>query len=251
MNAIIIDDEEHCINRLEHLLKDYCPEIKIVESCQDIDSAFNEINELKPDVIFLDVQMHDLTGFDLLKKFEKIDFEVIFMTAFERYAVQAFRFSALDYLLKPIDPDDLVSAVEKLRNKLIGKKNSSAENFELLLQNFNNFKHQNKKISVPTIYGFELITTQDIIYCKSDINYTTLFLKDHKTFTVARTLKEFESILSQYNFFRINNSYVVNLEYIKSYNKGKGGFVKLENGIEIEVSSRRKEEFLRKLNELI
>mgnify|MGYP003604612726 FL=1 len=249
MNAIIIDDEEHCINRLEHLLKDYCPEIKIVKSCQDIDSAFNKINELKPDVIFLDVQIHDATGFDLLRKFDKIDFEIIFMTAFEHYAVQAFRFSALDYLLKPIDSDDLISAVEKLKTKIQGQ-NSSTDNFELLLQNFNNLRQKNKKITVPTIYGFEMISTQDILYCKSDVNYTTLFLKDQKSFTVARTLKEFESVLAQYDFFRINNSYVVNLDYIRSYNKGKGGFVKLENGVEIEVSSRRKDDFLIRLNKL-
>ena len=249
IKAIIIDDEKHCIDRLENLLKDFCQEVKILEKCFDVDTAYEKIKTLKPDVIFLDIQINEVTGFDLLKKFEKVDFEIIFMTAFEHYAVQAFRFSALDYLLKPIDSDDLISAVEKLKTKIQGQ-NSSTDNFELLLQNFNNLRQKNKKITVPTIYGFEMISTQDILYCKSDVNYTTLFLKDKKNFTVARTLKEFESVLSQYDFFRINNSYVVNLDYIKSYNKGKGGFVKLENGVEIEVSSRRKDDFLVRLNKL-
>lgn len=249
IKAIIIDDEKHCIDRLENLLKDFCQEVKILEKCFDVDTAYEKIKTLKPDVIFLDVQIHDATGFDLLRKFDKIDFEIIFMTAFEHYAVQAFRFSALDYLLKPIDSDDLISAVEKLKTKIQGQ-NSSTDNFELLLQNFYNLRQKNKKITVPTIYGFEMISTQDILYCKSDVNYTTLFLKDQKSFTVARTLKEFESVLAQYDFFRINNSYVVNLDYIRSYNKGKGGFVKLENGVEIEVSSRRKDDFLIRLNKL-
>ena len=249
IKAIIIDDEKHCIDRLENLLKDFCQEVKILEKCFDVDTAYEKIKTLKPDVIFLDIQINEVTGFDLLKKFEKVDFEIIFMTAFEQYAVQAFRFSALDYLLKPIDSDDLISAVEKLKTKMQGQ-NSSTDSFELLLQNFNNLRQKNKKITVPTIYGFEMISTQDILYCKSDVNYTTLFLKDKKNFTVARTLKEFESVLSQYDFFRINNSYVVNLDYIKSYNKGKGGFVKLENGVEIEVSSRRKDDFLVRLNKL-
>lgn len=249
IKAIIIDDEKHCIDRLENLLKDFCQEVKILEKCFDVDTAYEKIKTLKPDVIFLDIQINEVTGFDLLKKFEKVDFEIIFMTAFEHYAVQAFRFSALDYLLKPIDSDDLISAVEKLKTKIQGQ-NSSTDNFELLLQNFYNLRQKNKKITVPTIYGFEMISTQDILYCKSDVNYTTLFLKDQKSFTVARTLKEFESVLAQYDFFRINNSYVVNLDYIRSYNKGKGGFVKLENGVEIEVSSRRKDDFLIRLNKL-
>lgn len=250
IKAIIIDDEKHCIDRLSVLLGDFCPEIRVLGSCLDIDTAYEKINDQQPDVIFLDVHINEATGFDLLRKFEKIDFEIIFMTAFEHYAVQAFRFSALDYLLKPIDSDDLISAAEKLKNK-IGRRSNVSENLELLLQNFSNFKQKNKKITVPTIYGFELVATDDILYCKSDINYTTLFLKDKKTLTVARTLKEFEAVLYPYNFFRVNNSYVLNLEYIKSYHKGKGGFITLENGTEIEVSSRRKEEFFRKLERLI
>ena len=250
INAIIIDDEKHCIDRLKNLLEDFCPEIKVLEDCFDINTAFLKINEMKPDVIFLDVQINEFTGFDLLKKFGKIDFEVIFMTAFEHYAVQAFRFSALDYLLKPIDSDDLVSAVAKLRN-IIDKKDKPLGNIEFLLQNLNNFREKNKKITVPTIYGFEMIATQNILYCKSDVNYTTIFLKDQKMLTVAKTLKEFDAVLSPYNFFRINNSYIVNLDYVKSYHKGNGGFVTLENNTEIEVSSRRKDEFFKKMEKQV
>ena len=253
ITSIIIDDEKHCIDRLENLLKDFCAEVKVLAKCSDIDTAFEKIKMLKPDVIFLDVQINEFTGFDLLKKFDKIDFEIIFMTAFEHYAVQAFRFSALDFLLKPIDAGELVSAVEKFTNKSSSASPdiSNSGNIEILLQNLQNIRTQNKKITIPTIYGFEVIATQDILYCKSDVNYTTLVLKDEKTFTVARTLKDFEGVLEPYRFFRINNSYIVNLDYVKSYHKGNGGFVTLENNTEIEVSSRRKDEFFKKMEKQV
>lgn len=248
IRAIIVDDEEHAINRLSNLLLMYCPEVAVVATCSDIETAYEQINILKPQVVFLDVQIHNLTGFDLLKKFDKIDFGVIFKTAYEKYAVQAFRFSAIDYLLKPVDPDDLIHAVKKIQN--IQEKEKMLESIHIVHQNISHLKLQSKKITIPTIQGIEILSIQDIMYCKSDVNYTTLFLTTNKKITVAKTLKEFEGILTPYNFFRVHNSYLINLSFIKSYNKGKGGYIKLENEVEIEVSVRRKEEFLRKLAEL-
>jgi len=248
INAILIDDEAHCIDRLNNLLIKYCPNIQVVAFSSDIDSAFDKIRKLKPKAIFLDVQIHDKTGFDLLAKFHEINFHVIFTTAFEHFAVQAFKFSAVDYLLKPIDPDDLIQSVEKLNQKIESKE--KLEDLSILQQNLVNFQTQNKKLIVPTVLGFEFLNVQDIIHCQSDVNYTTLFLKNHKKLTVAKTLKEFEELLQPYNFFRVHNSHLINLEYVKSYNKGKSGIVKMTDDTEIEVSSRRKDGFLQKLSEM-
>lgn len=245
IEAIIVDDEEHALSRLGNLLKTYCPEIKILAACSDIETAHQQINTLKPQVVFLDVQIYDSTGFELLKRFRNIDFGVIFMTAYERYAVQAFRFSAVDYLLKPIDPDELVEAVKKLHE--LKTREKILENIELISENISNFRLRNKKITIPTLHGIEILNVQEIIRCQSEINYTTLFLENGKSLMVAKTLKDFEKLLTSYNFFRVHNSHLVNLSFVKSYNKGKGGFLKLENGAEIEVSVRRKEELLRKI----
>lgn len=248
INAIIVDDEEHAVNRLTNLLSTYCPEVIILTACSDIETAYEQINLLKPQAVFLDVQIHDSTGFDLLKKFEQIDFGVIFKTAYEKYAVRAFRFSAIDYLLKPVDPDDLIAAVNKLKD--LQTRDRILENLDIVAQNMLHFRRQDKKITIPTVQGVEILNIQDIMYCQSHVNYTTLFLKTGKKITVAKTLKEFEGLLVPYNFCRVHNSYLINLAFVKSYNKGKGGAVKLENGTEIEVSVRRKEEFLNKLSEL-
>jgi two-component system LytT family response regulator len=248
ITAIIVDDEVHAIDRLKNLLETHCPEIELLAACTDIEAAFQQINLLKPQVVFLDVQIHNSTGFDLLKRFSNIDFSVIFKTAYEKYAIQAFRFGAVDYLLKPIDPDELAIAVKKLKEKQA--KDRMYENLEIIAQNMLHFKMRDKKITIPTLYGMEMLNIQEILYLQSDINYTTLFLKNNRKMVVAKTLKEFEGILIPYNFFRLHNSYLVNLSYAKSYIKGKGGSVKLEDGTEIEVSVRRKEEFLKRLAEM-
>ncbi len=249
INAILIDDENHCISRLQTILKDYCQnEVRILATCTDIDSGYEAIINLKPDLVFLDIQINAATGFDLLQRFVNLDFEVVFTTAFEQYAIQAFKFSASDYLLKPIDPDDLVVTVQRLKLKISSKE--STNSYELLFENFKNMQQQNKKITVPTMQGLLFLSVQDIIRCKSDVNYTTIYLKDKSTIFVAKTLKEFEAMLIPHDFFRVHNSHLINLAYIKSYNKGKGGYLQLEDHTEIEVSSRRKEDFLKKLESL-
>jgi two-component system LytT family response regulator len=173
---------------------------------------------------------------------------VIFTTAHQQYAVQAFKFSALDYLLKPIDPDDLIQAVLKLKEK--NSKEEMSAKLDSLFHNLKSMQGAAKKISVPTVNGFSLIDVNDIIRCQSDINYTTIFLKDKQRITVAKTLKEFEELLSNYNFYRVHNSHLVNLHYIKNYNKGKGGFVSMTDNSTIEVSTRRKDDFLKRLSSL-
>lgn len=247
MKAIIIDDEQHCIDRLTAILHEYCSEgIVIAGAFQSIDDGWAGIKKLQPDVIFLDVQVHDKTGFDLLEKFDETNFDIIFTTAYDKYAVQAFKFSALDYLLKPVDPDDLLQAVGKLEGKR--SKNASARKIEVLLHNVNALQGVSKRISIPTVNGFVFLNIADIVRCESHINYTTIHQKNGEKHTVAKTLKEFEDILGDFNFHRVHNSHLVNLAYLKSYNKGKGGYICLADNTEIAVSSRRKEGFLKTLS---
>lgn len=248
ITAIIVDDEAHCISRLNNLLEQYCSDVRVLANCSNIETAYDTIQELKPDAVFMDVQLNDTTGFDLLKMFDRVTFDVVFTTAFERYAVQAFKFAAVDYLLKPIDPDELVATVRRLQNST--EKNSSSEHFAALANNLKTALQQNKKIHIPTINGFEILAVQDIIRCQSDVNYTTIYIKGSKPIVVAKTLKSFEDLLAPFNFFRVHNSHLVNLSCIKSYNKGKGGYLKLDDNTEIEVSTRRKDEFLLRLSQL-
>jgi len=246
IQAIIVDDEQHCTDRLRYLADTYCAgEINIAGTADTIESAFELINKVKPQVVFLDIQVHQQTGFDLLKRYPVIPFQVVFTTAFEQYAIKAFKFSAVDYLLKPIDPDEFKHTVERLKDKL-DKEDQSAK-VDLLFQNLKLLVQPSPKITVPTVIGLEFIKVDDIIRCRSDVNYTTIFTRDKKELVVAKTLKEFEGLLSGYNFFRIHNSHLVNLAYIKSYHKGKGGYIQLEDKTELEVSTRRKDEFLLKM----
>jgi two-component system LytT family response regulator len=249
IKALIIDDEQHCIDRLKGLVDTYCADsIHLAGTFSSVENGIRGIHELQPGLVFLDVQIHELTGFDLLKKISPINFEVIFTTAYEKYALQAIKFSAIDYLLKPVDADDLKLAVEKLNKKVSG--NEISGKIDVLFHNLKNIQGATKRISVPTINGFSFLQVSDIIRCQSEINYTTIFLRDKQKITVAKTLKEFEELLTEYNFFRVHNSHLINLAYLKSYNKGKGGSVSMTDSSEIEVSTRRKDEFLKKLSEL-
>lgn len=247
--AIIIDDELHCISRLTDLLGWFCKDsIKVIAVCENSEDGIAAITNLNPDLVFLDVQLNETTGIDLLKQLPEINFEVIFTTAHEQYAVQAFKFSAIDYLLKPIDADDLVAAVSKLNKKVSQKELTNK--FEALFQNLNHKSPQAKKITVPSGNGLLFLEVGQIIRCEADVNYTTIFLKDKQKIVVAKTLKEFEDMLTDHGFFRIHNSHLVNLSYISSYNKGKGGTVTLTDNTSLEVSTRRKELFMKRISEM-
>jgi two-component system LytT family response regulator len=248
IKAVIVDDELHCIDRLKNLLTGYFEgEILVISTYTSIEEAYVGLQAIQPDLVFLDIQIHDQTGFDLLGKLQEIKFDVVFTTAYEQYAIKAFKFSASDYLLKPIDVDDLKETIKRINKRR--HQGSIDHNLDLLIENVKNLKNQNRKIAVPTINGLVFLNIQDILHCKSDVNYTTIFMKDSTSLMVAKTLKEFEGLLSNHDFFRVHNSHLINLNYIKSYNKGKGGFLTLEDNSEIEVSSRRKEGFLQRLAE--
>ncbi|MBS1565810.1 MAG: response regulator transcription factor [Bacteroidetes bacterium] len=246
IRAIIIDDEQHCIDRLSRLLHDSCSDtVSLTGSYSSVAEGLKALRQQQPDLVFLDVMIQEETGFDLLQQLPDISFDIIFTTAFEKYAVQAFRFSAIDYLLKPIDGDELLQAVGKMALKM--EKEQLSKKLDTLFHNLKNIQGTSKRIGIPTIHGFSFVQVNDIIRCQSEVNYTTIFLKDKQKITVAKTLKEFEELLTDYNFYRIHNSHLINLACIKSYNKGKGGHVLMTDNSEIEVSTRRKEEFLKKL----
>ncbi len=248
IKALIIDDEKHCIDRLNHLLLPHKNLVEIIGASGTVQEGEELILLTRPDLVFLDVQMKEKTGFDLLRSLPEINFAVIFTTAFEKFALQAIKFSAIDYLLKPIDADDLNVALIKLKNEV--SKKMTADKIDILLQNTLHNNASPKKLVVPTVNGFEFLDIANILRCQSDINYTTIYLTDKHKLVVAKTLKEFEEMLSDYSFFRVHNSHLINLAYIKSYNKGKGGSVILNDGTEIEVSVRRKEDFLKRLSRL-
>jgi two-component system, LytTR family, response regulator len=243
LNVLIVDDEQDSRETIQNYLQKYVDGIEIVGLCENIAEAKKQLSTNEIDILFLDVEMPYGNGFDLLESIHNIDFEVIFVTAFSHYAIQAINLSASNYLLKPVDIDELCKAVEKCRRNRTYK--STAEHTKILIDNLNQANKQNQKIILPLIDGFELIKVSDILYCQAEDNFTKFFLTNGKEMLICRTLKHYDGALSTCGFCRIHRSFLINLEFVSKYNKGKGGFVKLINGIELEVSASRKEDFLK------
>lgn len=245
LKALIIDDEKRSRESLQHVLEENCPEIEIVGQADSVATGVESINKLQPDLLFLDIEMQDGTGFDLLEQVRGEQFDVIFTTAFENYALKALKMSAVDYLLKPIGDEELGDAVSKVVNKKTEK--SSEKNFELLLQNLNS-QSGNHKIALPTSEGLSFINVRDIIRCKADGSYTHFYFKDGTTFLVSKKIKEYEELLSPYHFQRVHHSHLINLDEVKKYVRGDGGYVVMSDGETVYVSKRKKEGFLSALN---
>jgi len=241
--VVIVEDEVHQQERLRGLLDKLVPEVAIAGVAPDIDSAYHLINAEKPELVFLDVMLPPYTGFDLLARFRTINFEIIFTTSFEEFAVKAFRLSAVDYLLKPVVEEELLQAVQKF----IAKRglNVASAHLDVLLSNLQNAGQHQKRIALPTFTGYVFVVVSDIVRCESDNTYTTFFLKDKRKIMISKTLKECESLLSDFAFFRVHHSNLINLDHIVEYQKGEGGVVKMIDGSSVDVSRRRKDEFLR------
>lgn len=237
ISAVIIEDEPKASASLELLLKMYCPSVAVVGFATSVDFGVKTIREQKPDLIFLDIKLQDGSGFDILKQFNDFPFRIIFTTAFEEFAVKAFKLSALDYLLKPIDPEELQTAVHKAEH-FLSLENSTFQ-VKSFLENFNSGE-QTKTLVLKTTDNIYLVKTGDILYCESDKNYTRFFLKDNQKILVSRTLKEFEQILEEYNFLRIHQSFLINLVFLKQYNK-KENLVFLSDNTKLPVSVRKRE----------
>ena len=245
ITAIIIDDEQHCIDRLSYLLTQHHKNtIQLLSSSQFVGEGIKTIQQLQPDLVFLDIQINDKTGFDVLKYFDDIPFAVIFTTGYEKYAIQAIKFSAVDYLLKPIDVDELKAAIDKLKKELF--KNDISKKIKALLDNREHKDAASKRIIISSANSDTVHLVSDIIRCEGSINYTNLFFKSEPCIKASKTLKDFEELLSDYNFFRVHNSHLINLAYVKKYDKGEG-VVFMTDGSTIPVSTRRKDEFLKTL----
>jgi two-component system, LytTR family, response regulator len=241
LTAIILDDEPKNVQLLRNLLEMHCPQIKVVASETDAPRGLELINELQPELVFMDVEMPHLNGFEVLKKLEPVNFEVIFVTAYGKYAVEAFEHHATGYVTKPVNAEKLVATIEtaaaRIRQKSINK------NLFTLLEQSTKQASPNK-IPLSTSNGLVFVKINDIVYCESSGNYTHFYMTDDKKIVVSRQLGEYERLLPENTFIRIHDKFIINLSYITEYLKGSGGDVVLENGKTIPVAARRKEEFL-------
>ena len=244
IRTILIDDEDACTETLAIELGLYCPEIEVVAKCNTAKKAITCIRSLNPDLIFLDIQMPWMNGFELLEQFDIIDFDVVFITAYDTFALKAFRVSAVDYLLKPIDKDDLIEAVGKVMNRR-SKTQISSQHLALLLENIKQSNTPLTKVALPTMSGLDFVAVKDIIYCESDNNYCKLHLVNRKTLMLSKPLKEVEQMLSDHQVFRIHQSFLINLEHISKYIRGNGGYVIMSNGDNVTVARSKKELLLK------
>jgi two-component system LytT family response regulator len=248
VRALIIDDEKHCCDNLQWQLKQYCPEIEIIGVCNNAEKGLQQIQTQQPQLVFLDVEMPGMTGFEMLERLKDINFAIIFTTAFDQYAIRAIKFGALDYLMKPIDKDELLEALNKLLHR------TSQDSLKQLNALLSHIKKSNdlsfQKIALPTLHGYELVPLNNIMICESNSNYTDIQLNNGQRLLISRTLKQIEDLLDMHPFFRIHHSYLVNLQYAIRYIKGDGGFLVLNNDITVPVSRNKKEELLHLITHL-
>ncbi|MFN7493273.1 MAG: LytR/AlgR family response regulator transcription factor [Cyclobacteriaceae bacterium] len=248
LSCIIVDDELKSRENLRILVQDFCEDVVVLALCSNIAEATSALKQNTIDLVFLDIQMQRESGFDLFSKIEAPMFDVVFTTAHAEYAIKAFKFSALDYLLKPIDIAELNACIERARSKKQSQPSSASSpdpRFEQLVLNLKNTQSQNYKLALPTNTGLIFVKVSDILYCEASSNYTNIYFSDGKKHMVTRTLKEYEDLLTDCDFFRIHNSYLVNMSSVKQYIRGEGGQIVLSNNQVLDVSKRKKESFLR------
>ena len=242
MTAIIIDDEAKSRLALRQKLADYCPQVSVIAEADNGQDGINLIEVHKPTIVFLDIEMPYMTGFEMLQEIKDKNFQVIFTTAYDQYAIKAIKFSAFDYLLKPVDIEELKTSV----NKIAEKENiQTIQQIESLQQNILQPKKQLHKLAIPTFEGLLFCNINDVIRLESNRNYTNILVQNGQKILASKTLKEFEDILPEELFFRVHHSHLINLECIKKYIKSDGGQLEMINGDIIEISRRKKEEFLK------
>ena len=242
IKAILVDDELHCLNTLTMLLGELCPQVQIAARCSSAKEGLDAIKKISPDLIFLDIEMPLMNGFQMLEQLSEIPFAIIFITSYDQYAIKAIRFSALDYLLKPVIRKELVDAVAKVQSRIF----PSAEQFQMLLEKIQNKGGEFIKIAIPTHDGCEMIPTDQIISCEADDNYTYFHIRNGKRITATRTLKEVEEQLESFSsFLRVHHSYIVNLNEVTKYMRGEGGYLIMSDNSTVNVSRSRKEALLK------
>ncbi len=247
LRTLIIDDEPHVRETLRHLIVKYCPLVTIVGEAGSVAGGTREIREKVPDLVLLDIKMDDGSGFDLLNRFEHIGFKIIFITAWEKYAIQAFGFSAIDYILKPINPDKLAEAVKRADQQV-----QASFNMQLgaLQENIRTPESEKRKLVLKTSDKIYLLGVQEIVCCESDGNYTVFTTIDGEKITVSKLLKEYDELLSESGFFRVHRSSLINLKHIRRFEKQDGGLVVMSNGDKIAASTRGRERLMELFDEL-
>lgn len=249
LKALLVEDEQKSRLTLQKLLTSYCPNVEVLAQATHVDEALAALQQ-HPGIqlVFLDIEMPGKSGFELLEAYEEPPFRVIFTTAYDQHALKAIRLSALDYLLKPIHIKDLIHAVNKAERHF--ESENYVKSYHQLMQHLRNPQQVNPKIALPTLEGLLFLTVDQILRCQAEGNYTKIYHKDGKESLASRKLREFESMLEDYNFFRVHNSHLINLSYLAEYKRGDGGTVIMADGSEITVSRRRKDEFLEKINRI-
>ena len=249
LKAVLLDDEAHCLETLQWQLGQYCPNVEVIRSFTSSWEALSEIPDLKPDVVFMDIEMPHLNAFDLLQALPRMQFHLIFTTAYNEYALKAFHFSALDYLMKPISKDELVNAVKKAWER--NTQFPAYQQMEILIQQMGRKQHKEQKITLPTLEGLEFVPVSEIVHCQSDSNYSNIFLLSGKKLMVSRTLKFLEETLQDHAFLRVHHSHLVNLQHIERYIRGDGGILVMADGAEVTVARSRKEILLEACKNLL
>lgn len=242
IKAILVDDELSSLQNLQQKIAAFCPDVNVVAATQKPEEAIQLISRLKPDVLFLDIEMPRMNGFRMLDELENTDFEIIFTTAYNHYAIDAIRISAFDYLMKPIAIADLQKAVQRL---LTTKQIQTKEKIEILKTSLQDKKSQEDKIAIPTSEGIDFVPIKNILHIESASNYSKIHLANNKSITVTKLLKDFEDMLLPYRFYRIHHSHLINLNYIQKYLRADGGRVLMQDGTTLDVSRRKKDEFLK------
>ncbi len=242
IKCVLVDDETNALEMMEWLLKTYCPQVEVVAMCNTAEKGIEAILALKPDVVFLDIEMPRMNGFDMLERVKNISFEVVFCTAYDQFAIKAFKYAALHYLLKPVDPEDLKTTIRRVEEK---RALPSREQFTLLLQHINRPQRSTpSRIALTTGDGLIFVATGDIIYCKAESNYTNVVLTDGRKIMVSRVLKELDETLAGADFYRVHSSFLINISHIKKFVRGEGGYIVMDNDDNITLSRSRRQEFM-------
>ena len=245
VKAVIIDDEKKSCQALSNLVTDFCEDVVVSAIAHSVKDGLKTIQRVKPDIVFLDIEMPKQNGFELLDEYDTIPFNVVFTTAYDEYAIKAFRYAAVDYLLKPIMIEELQAAIEKAVN--IKSLEKADHQYKLLKENINN---PFQSLALPSADGLVFVKVQDIVYCEADSNYTVVYLLHDERIVVSRTLGKFEEILADINFARIHNSYLINLNHIKKYHKQRKPMVTMVNDVRLKLSQTYRSEFMQKVSKL-
>lgn len=243
LNAIIIDDEPDAVKNLEKIIRDYCPNVNLIATAYNVNDALIEIENKHPDLVMLDIELQDGTGFDILEKSRYRNFEVIFVTAFNQYAIRAFKHSATDYILKPVDITELKDAIARVSRN---RSEKSVGNFSILLDNLKS--ESPRKLAIPTLQGYEYILVDNIVRIEAERSYCNIYLLDKRKIMVSRCMNDYQKILDERKFFRAHNSHLINLQHVKMYVKRDGGHIEMVDGSIVPLARRKKDFFMEAMN---